>query len=151
MKKVLALIFALIFALSAFTAAFAASSDDVYECPHCKAEIIGEAAFNKHLDKTCPVVGTDAKIEDGEVIYICPYGCGAKFRIEKEYYNHLDVCFSKKDPSFAQKVEDFIVNFNFDEALETVDGLLSKVDFGSILVTIIDLLEKGVMAIIGAI
>lgn len=152
MKKLTAIILALVMALSVAVTAFAAST---YQCPHCLAVVEGEKEYNEHLSLKCPVVGKEAadKAETEETLknQTCPYGCGAKFLSAEEYENHLNVCFSKKDPTLAQKLEDAILNFNFDETLKKVDELLSKVDGPSILVTIIDLLEKAVTAIIDAI
>ena len=152
MKKLTAIILALVMALSVAVTAFAAST---YQCPHCLAVVEGEKEYNKHLNETCPVVGKDAADEAEKEATLkkqtCPYGCGASFLEAEDYEKHLDVCFSKKDPTLAQKLEDAILNFNFDETLKKVDELLSKVDGPSILVTIIDLLEKAVTAIIDAI
>ncbi len=148
MKKLTAIVLALIIALSVAVTAFAAVS---LECPYCGEVLSSEKSYNEHLSKKCPVVGSEAHKKDDAFFKECPYGCGATFTKESAYNDHLEVCFSKKDPTFAEQVEDFFLNFNFDETLGKVEELLSKVDFPSILVTIIDLLEKGVTAIIGAI
>lgn len=148
MKKLTAVVLALIIALSVAVTAFAATS---FECPYCGEILTSEKSYNEHLSKKCPVVGSEIHEKEDAFFEYCPYGCGAAFTSESSYNNHLDVCFSKKDPTLAEQVEDFILNFDFDETFGKVDELLSKVDFSSILVTIIDLLEKGVMAIIDAI
>ncbi|MBQ2841409.1 MAG: hypothetical protein IJE72_00070 [Clostridia bacterium] len=151
MKKLTAIILALVIALSVAVTAFAAST---YQCPYCLEVIEGEKAYNVHLDKKCPEVGNDIKKEEAKeeaVATPCPYGCGAEFMIEAEYEKHLGICDKKTDPTFAEKVEDFIVNFTFDDAIGAVEELLAKVDFPGLLVKVIDLLEKAVTAIIGAI
>lgn len=152
MKKLTAIVLALVIALSVAVTAFAA---DTYQCPHCLVIVEGEKEYNEHLTDKCPVVGkeaADAK-EKEETLekQTCPYGCNASFLEAEDYEEHLTVCPLKTDPTLAEQLEDFIVNFSFDEALKTVDDLLSKVDGPSILVTIIDLLEKAVTAIIDAI
>ncbi len=152
MKKLTAIILALVIALSVAVTAFAA--DATYQCPHCLAVIEGEAAYNKHLSNTCPVVGEDDKnkAEEAAKIQTCPYeGCGAQFKDENEYNTHLDVCLKKTDPTIAQKVEDFILNFKFEDLLGTVEELLGKVNFPDLLVKAIDLLEDAVEGILGAI
>ena len=149
MKKFLAIVFALVFALSAVTTAFAAANI----CPHCKEEIESESDYNKHLKSECPELSNAADNKEDKVIYYCPYeGCGAKFTIASEYKKHVEeTCLCKTEPTFLEKVEDFFVNFDINSAIDTVEGLLSKVDFEGLLIKVIDLLEKGVTAIIGAI
>lgn len=152
MKKLTAIILALVIALSVAVTTFAA--DTTYQCPHCLAVIEGEAAYNKHLSNTCPVVGEDDKnkAEEAAKIQTCPYeGCGAQFKDESEYTIHLDKCLKKTDPSLAQQVEDFILNFKFEDLLGKVEELLGKVNFPDLLVKAIDLLEDAVKGILGSI
>lgn len=152
MKKLTAIILALVIALSVAVTAFAAST---YQCPHCSAIIEGEKEYNEHLEDKCPEVGKEAADEAEKEATLkkqtCPYGCDASFLEAEDYEDHLNVCPLKTDPTLAEKFEAFILNFSFDETLESVNELLSKVDGPSILVTIIDLLEKAVTAIIDAI
>lgn len=154
MKKLTAIVLALVIALSVAVTAFAADAA-TYQCPHCLVIVEGEKEYNKHLNETCPVVGKDAAEEAEKEATLkkqtCPYGCDASFLEAEDYEEHLNVCPLKGDPTLAEQLEDFILNFNFDETLKKVDELLSKVDGPSILVTIIDLLEKAVTAIIDAI
>lgn len=150
MKKLTAIVLALVIALSVAVTAFAATT---YQCPYCLEVIEGEKEYNKHLEEKCPEVGSEAKEEADTAakIQTCPYGCGAKFLDADQYDVHLDACHMKTDPTLAEQVEDFILNFSFDETWGKVEELLSKVDFPGILVTVIDLLEKAVTGIIGAI
>lgn len=151
MKKLTAIILALVIALSVAVTAFAATT---YQCPYCLEVIEGEKEYNKHLEEKCPEVGSEAKEETDAAakIQTCPYeGCGAKFLDAEQYEVHLDECLKKTDPTIAQQVEDFILDFSIFGAIDSVFELLSKVNFPSILVTVIDLLEKAVTAIIDAI
>ncbi len=152
MKKVLSLVFVLIFALSAVTVAFAADPA-VYQCDYCKAVIEGEAEYNKHLTKTCPVVGSDAQ---GPVIYHCPYeGCGNPFTDKSEYDKHLTICTKKPKETAAEKVENFFLDFDVEddmgEVIDKVFEVIGKLNLPNIVITIIDLLEKAVLGIIDAI
>ena len=150
MKKVSALILALIFALSAATTAFAVTT--LIQCPYCGEYIEGEKAFNEHVSDTCPVVGVEPKYDDAPILKTCPYGCGAQFRSQTEYENHLEVCFDRNDLTLAEKVENFLLELDLrEDVLGTVLNLLSKINFSDITVTIIGLLEKAVLGIIDAI
>ena len=148
MKKLTAIVLALVIALSVAVTAFAAST---YECPHCFAIVEGEKKYNEHLSKTCPVVGSDAAKQEEIKKQSCPYGCSASFAKEEDYKKHLEICPLTPEESFADKVEAFLLDFTIFDAIGPVMDLLGKLDGPSILVTIIDLLEKAVTAIIGAI
>lgn len=150
MKKLTAIVLALVIALSVAVTAFAATT---YQCPYCFEIIEGEKKYNEHLDAKCPEVGKEAEDkEDTPEAQTCPYeGCGAKFSDPEQYEAHLDACHKKTDPTLAQQVEAFILDFSIFGAIDTVFDLLSKVNFPSILITIIDLLEKAVTAIIDAV
>lgn len=149
MKKLTAIVLALVLALSVAVTAFAA---DTFQCPHCFGIIEGEKEYNEHLKTTCPVVGENAAILEEVEKQTCPYeGCNASFLKEEDYEKHLEVCPCKPEPSAADKVEEFFLNFTIFDAIGPVMDLLGKIDGPSILVTIIDLLEKAVTGIIGAI
>lgn len=148
MKKLTAIVLALVIALSVAVTAFAAST---YQCPYCFEVVEGEKEYNDHLSKTCPVVGSDAAKQEEIKKQTCPNGCNASFAKEEDYKKHLEICPNKPEETFADKVEAFLLDFTIFDAIGPVMDLLGKLDGPSILVTIIDLLEKAVTAIIGAI
>ncbi|MBQ2847828.1 MAG: hypothetical protein IJE74_06185 [Clostridia bacterium] len=134
MKKFTAIVLALVFAFAAATTAFAAAS--VYECPACHELIEGEANFNNHLDKTCSVVGSEGKAK------VCPNeGCGAEFKIQKEYEKHLEVCYYKPEPTIADKVSDFISGIDFKEVFGKVTDFLGGIDFAGLAEKLIGVIE----------
>lgn len=134
MKKFTAIVLALVFAFAAATTAFAASA--VYECPACHDIIEGEANFNKHLDKTCPEVGSEGKAQ------VCPNeGCGAEFKIAEEYNKHLEVCYYKPEPTIADKVSDFIAGIDFKEVIGKVTDVLGGIDFAGLAEKLIGVVE----------
>ena len=126
------------FALSAATVAFAAT-ESVFTCPACGATVKGEKEFNTHLEKTCPVVGSEGKYKD------CPYeGCTAKFKSQTEYDKHLEICFYKPEPTIADKVSDFIAGIDFKEVVGKVADVLGGIDFAGILSKVIGFLGDAV-------
>lgn len=130
MKKLTAIVLALVIALSAATVAFAATS--VYTCPACGDVIEGEKEFNTHLEKTCPVVGSEGKYKE------CPYdGCDAKFKSQEEYDKHLEICFYKPEPTIADKVSDFIAGIDIKEVFGKVTDFLGGIDFAGILAKVV--------------
>lgn len=130
MKKLTAIVLALVIALSAATVAFAATS--VYTCPACGDVIEGEKEFNTHLEKTCPVVGSEGKYKE------CPYDeCTAKFKSQEEYDKHLEICFYKPEPTIADKVSDFIAGIDFKEVFGKVTDFLGGIDFAGILAKVV--------------
>lgn len=136
MKKFTAIVLALVFAFAAATTAFAASA--VYECPACHDVIEGEAAFNKHLDKTCPVVGSEADSK----AQVCPNeGCGASFKIAAEYNKHLEVCYFTPEPTIADQVSDFISGIDFKEVFGKITDFLGGIDFAGIAEKLIGVVE----------
>lgn len=140
MKKFTSVILALVIALSVAVTAFAAST---YQCPHCFAIVEGEKEYNEHLDVYCPVVGTEAADQAAREELLknqtCPYeGCNAQFLSTEQYEKHLEVCFFKTEPTLAQKVEQFILDLDLNEATAEVLGLLSKVNISNILLKILD-------------
>ena len=137
MKKFTSIVLALVIALSVATVAFAATS--VYECPACGALIEGEKEFNDHLEKTCPEVGSEGKLKE------CPYeGCDAAFKIQEEYDRHLELCPKKPEPSFADKVSDFIAGIDIKEVVSKVSGFLGGIDFAGILSKVIGFISDAV-------
>lgn len=138
MKKLTAFVLALVIALSAATVAFAAT-EYVYECPACGEIIEGEAEFNEHLEKTCPIVGSEGKYKE------CPYeGCDAKFKKQDEYEKHLEICYFKPEPTFADKVSDFIAGIDIKEVVGKVTGFLGGIDFAGILSKVIGFISDAV-------
>lgn len=126
MKKLTAIVLALVIALSAATVAFAATS--VYTCPACGAVVEGEKEYNTHLEKTCPVVGSEGKYQE------CPYeGCDAKFKIQEEYDKHLEICYYKPEPTFADQVSDFIAGIDIKEVFGKITDFLGGIDFAGII------------------
>lgn len=149
MKKILAIMFALIFALSFATSAFAVTNT----CTYCGEEISVEKDFNKHLEQLCPVLYPEKDPDAGK--QYCPYdGCTGEFLDPAQYEIHLEKCPmkpSEDDASIADKIADFFENLKFEDILNTVNDLFSKINFTDIVVKIIDLLEEGVNALLGAI
>lgn len=148
MKKLTSIVLALVIALSVAVTAFAA---ETYQCPHCFEVLEGEEKYNEHLSETCPVVGSDAADAENTKKQTCPYGCNASFAKEEDYEKHLEICPNKPEESVADQVEAFFLDFTIFDAIGPVMDLLGNLDGPSILVTIIDLLEKAVNAIIDAI
>lgn len=138
MKKLTAIVLALVIALSAATVAFAATTS-VYDCPACGAVIEGEKEYNDHLEKTCPVVGSEGKYKE------CPNeGCDAKFKKQEEYDRHLEVCFYKPEPTFADKVSDFIAGIDIKEVVGKVADVLGGIDIAGILSKVIGFISDAV-------
>ncbi len=141
--------FALIFALSCATTAFAAS----LTCPYCDDIITSEKAYNEHISKKCPVLFADNK---GDTVYYCDYseyGCTAYFSSKSEYENHLDVCHFKKT-TWGDKVEAFFADLDyadFTAVLDKITDALTGIGLPGLVVKVIDLLEQGVIALIGEI
>lgn len=148
MKKFLAIVFALIFALSCAAPAFAAMT-----CPHCNESLATEAAYNKHILKECTELFGNNK---GDIVYYCDYaeyGCTAYFGSEANYEKHLEICSFKKE-TWGDKVEAFFLDLDYDDFTEVLDKITEAlVDAGlpGIVVKIIDLLEEGVIALLGEI
>ena len=138
MKKLTALVLAFVIALSVATVAFAAT-EYVYECPACGAIIEGEHEFNEHLEKTCPIVGSEGKYKE------CPYeGCDAKFKKQDEYEKHLEICFYKPEPTFADKVSDFIAGIDIKEVFGKVTDFLGGIDFAGIFAKVIGFISDAI-------
>lgn len=139
--------FALIFALSCASTAFAASNT----CPHCSLVIEAEKDYNKHLSEECPNLYSG---NTGAIIYYCDYtdnGCTAKFTEEGEYEKHLEICPFKKT-SWGDEVANFFLDLDYEDFTNVLDKIteaLVGVGLPGILVSIIDLLEQGVTALIG--
>ena len=137
MKKLTAIVLALVIALSVATVAFAATP--VYTCTECGAVIEGEKAYNDHLEKTCPEVGSEGKIKT------CPNeGCGATFYSQEEYDRHLGLCPKTPEPSIADKVSDFIAGIDFKEVFGKVTDFLGGIDFAGILSKVIGFISDAV-------
>lgn len=134
MKKFLALILALVFAFSAATMAFAASNT----CPHCGKEIASESKYNQHLLSECPALY-------GDHTYYCTNpGCSAHFQSQDEYYNHIENTCLFREETNRDKVEDFFLDLDLAEIMETINNLLAKINFSDILFKIIDLIADAV-------
>lgn len=137
MKKFTSIVLALVIALSVATVAFAATS--VYTCTECGAIIEGEKAYNDHLEKTCPVVGSEGKVK------VCPNeGCGAKFYSQEEYDRHLGLCPKKPEPSIADKVSDFIAGIDFKEVVGKVTDFLGGIDFAGLIEKVVGFISDAV-------
>ena len=139
MKKFLAIVFALIFALSAATTAFAMANI----CPYCGVEIVSEKVYNEHVLGKCPVKYPKTYKE-------CPYGCGAKFEDNEQYEIHVASCSMKKE-TIQDKIVNFIKNTDWKALGEKISGVIAKINFPKIMNTLIGLVEKAVVGIIGAV
>ncbi len=136
--------FALVFALSCATTAFAAG----LTCPYCNDTLASEEAYNEHISEKCTVLFPEKPADP----MVCAE-CGAAFKDATQYNIHITEIHVPK-ATWGDAVEAFFLDLDYSDftsILDKITDALTGVGLPGLVVKVIDLLEQGVIALLGEI